>query len=376
MNNEMMMMPQSGALVGANGAMTTTATGTVAVQQSAAMVMQLARMQMAAMRPRNVLLSRDRILEACRRETLASAATYKYAKGGTNITGPSIRLAEVLAQNWGNIDYGIKEVETRNGASTVLTYALDLETNAQSFKEFQVSHIIDLKDGKKKILTSDRDIYEKVANYGARRLRSCILAVIPGDIVEDALDQCEETLKNSVGDDETFKKKVNGLMKAFKAQGVNKKMVEARIQRHIDSMDRAQYVHLVEIGNSIKDGMSNKEDWFDMSLADTVNADDGNEDKKQPPKKDSVSALNEKLGVSGLKKGSEIAQPAQKKEAQNGNAAAPANAAPANAEAKKDAPPANNAANAKPAAAPATSAPATAQTAQTTQKKEDPNSLF
>ena len=339
------------------------------------MVMQLARMQMAAMRPRNVLLSRDRILEACRRETLASAATYKYAKGGTNITGPSIRLAEVLAQNWGNIDYGIKEVETRNGASTVLTYALDLETNAQSFKEFQVSHIIDLKDGKKKILTSDRDIYEKVANYGARRLRSCILAVIPGDIVEDALDQCEETLKNSVGDDETFKKKVNGLMKAFKAQGVNKKMVEARIQRHIDSMDRAQYVHLVEIGNSIKDGMSNKEDWFDMSLADTVNADGGNDDKKQPPKKDSVSALNEKLGVSGLKKGSEIAQPAQKKEAQN----APANgnaAAPANAEAKKDAPPANNAANAKPNAAPATSAPATAQTAQTTQKKEDPNSLF
>lgn len=43
----------------------------------------------------------DRILKSCTRETLAQSAVYSYPRGGQSVEGPSIRLAETLAQEWG-----------------------------------------------------------------------------------------------------------------------------------------------------------------------------------------------------------------------------------------------------------------------------------
>lgn len=54
---------------------------------------------------------------------------YQYLRGGTKVTGPSIRLAEVLAQNWGNLSFGVKELEQRDGESIAMAYTWDLETN-------------------------------------------------------------------------------------------------------------------------------------------------------------------------------------------------------------------------------------------------------
>lgn len=53
--------------------------------------------------PRNPIEAMDRILQACTRPTLAEGALYSYSRGGSDITGPSIRLAEVAAQAWGNV---------------------------------------------------------------------------------------------------------------------------------------------------------------------------------------------------------------------------------------------------------------------------------
>ena len=43
--------------------------------------------------PRNQVESLDRIQIACQRPGLAEQALYTYSRGGTEITGPSIRLA-------------------------------------------------------------------------------------------------------------------------------------------------------------------------------------------------------------------------------------------------------------------------------------------
>src|SRR5574340_1669066 len=145
--------------------------------------------------PRNQIEAMDRILNACQRPSLAEGALYSYARGGTDITGPSIRLAEVAAQNWGNLQFGIRELEQRNGESTVEAYAWDMETNVRQAKVFQVAHKRHTKKGSYQ-LEDPRDIYEMVANQGARRLRACILAVIPGDVTEAAVAQCEATMKS------------------------------------------------------------------------------------------------------------------------------------------------------------------------------------
>ena len=148
---------------------------------------------MAKKFPRNYVESCNRIMQACQRKGLAEKAMYEYPRGGTKVIGPSIRLAEALAQNWGNMSFGIVELEQKAGESQVMAYAWDLETNTRQEKIFSVPHIRSTRKGNVS-LTDPRDIYEMVANQGARRLRSCILGIVPGDVVEDALEQCNKTL--------------------------------------------------------------------------------------------------------------------------------------------------------------------------------------
>jgi hypothetical protein len=218
---------------------------------------------MARQFPRNVFQAEQRILDACKRPALAETAIYQYPRGGQKVSGPSIRLAEVVAQNWGNIDFGIKELEQREGESVVMAYAWDLETNTRQTKVFTVKHSYKSKGNIKK-LDDPRDIYEKVANDGARRLRSCILAVIPGDIIENAVKQCDETLRgNSKG---PLKDRIANGLKAFKERyKVTQEMIEARFGYNADAFTEVDYLDLIKIFNSLKDGMSKIEDWFDKN---------------------------------------------------------------------------------------------------------------
>lgn len=249
-------------MIGVEGAMTTTSTGSIAVAQSRAMASELCAMQAAKAFPRDIRQSLERIKTACMRTGLASVATYTYSRGGTDISGPSIRLAEVLANNWGNIRAGIKELEKRDGESTVLAYCHDLETNTRVEKEFQVQHIIFKKQGGAKRLVDPRDIYEKVANEGARRMRACILSVIPKDIVDEAVAVCEETLKANV---EITKERLEAMCDKFADYDVTREQIEKKIQRNLSAITPAQFLQMMQIYNSLKDGMSKAEDWFEKT---------------------------------------------------------------------------------------------------------------
>lgn len=231
----------------------------VAVAQQREIAEVQAAMMLARMNPRDEKAAVDRILQACTRPSLAESALYSYSRGGTDVTGPSIRLAEVLAQNWGNFDFGIRELEQRDGESTVEAYARDLETNVTQRKVFQVPHIRYSRAKGNTVLTDPRDIYEMVANQGARRLRSCILGVIPGDVQETAIKQCEITLKTRA---EVTPERLKNLVEKFAKFGVTKEMLERRIQRHLDAMTPALLVQLGKVYNSLRDGMSTPAEWF------------------------------------------------------------------------------------------------------------------
>lgn len=208
--------------------------------------------------PRDVIKVIANIINECSRLRLAEVATYQYARGGTDIVGPSIRLAEVLAQSWGNIQYGVRELEQRDGESVCESFCWDIERNVRSSKTFTVPHVRDTKRGRI-TLTDSRDIYETVANYGARRLRACILGVIPGDVVEEALAACEKTLKAKV---DVTPELLTRMVAEFAAIGVTRGAIETHIQRRIESITPAQVLTLRRIYTSIKDGMSSVEDWF------------------------------------------------------------------------------------------------------------------
>lgn len=218
-----------------------------------------AAMVIAQRFPRDPITAMDRILRACTRPTLAEGALYSYSRGGQEITGPSIRMAETAAQAWGNIAFGVRELEQRNGASTVEAFAWDMETNTRQTKVFQVEHKRHTRKGAYK-LEDPRDIYEMVANQGARRLRACILGVIPGDVIEAAVKQCEETLHANA---DTSPEGLKKLVAAFDAFGVTREQIEKRIQCRLDAIRPAQVVQLKKVYASLRDGMSAPADWFE-----------------------------------------------------------------------------------------------------------------
>lgn len=236
---------------------------TAASDQARAVAEVQAALMIARMNPRDPVKAMDRILNACTRPTLANAATYSYSRGGSDITGPTIRLAEAIAQGWGNIQYGIREISQGKNVSTVESYAWDVETNTRRQVVFQVAHKRDTKKGTK-ILTDSRDIYELIANQGARRLRACILGVIPGDVVDAALAQCAVTQRAHV---DMTAEGLQKLVESFATYGVSKNQIEKRIQRRLDAIQPAQVLSLRNIYRSIRAGMSVPGDWFEPEVA-------------------------------------------------------------------------------------------------------------
>jgi hypothetical protein len=216
---------------------------------------------MAKQFPRDERAAMARILKACEREALAEQGAYEYPRGDTKVNGPSIRMAEALAQNWGNITFDIVELEQRGGESTVMARAWDLETNVQQRKIFTVPHIRHTRSGDYK-LTDPRDIYEMVANQGARRLRACILGVIPGDVVDAAVNKCDETLLKLIGGN--LEEAIEKMIAAFKKDhGVTPQMIEKTLGCRQSAFTAKDVVKMRRIYTSIRDGMGKASDYFE-----------------------------------------------------------------------------------------------------------------
>jgi hypothetical protein len=220
---------------------------------------------MAQRFPRDVVANMDKILNDFTRPSLAEKAAYQFARGGTDITGPSIRAAEAIAQKWQNIEQGWRELSRGiNGEgvpfSEVEAYCVDLEGRSSKRLQFIVKHWRDTKQGGYK-LKDERDIYELCANQAQRRVRACILAMIPGDVIDAAMDQAEVTLKTSA---DTSPEAMAKMVAAFAQWEITKDHIEKRIQRRLDAIQPAQVVALKRIYASLRDEMSEPSDWFEI----------------------------------------------------------------------------------------------------------------
>lgn len=235
--------------------------GAVSIESSRAVAEAQGKLLIAKRFPRDQVEAYRNAMNACKRPSLAEKALYSYPRAGQTISGPSIRLAEELARCWGNIDFGIKELSQKDGESEMQAYCWDTETNTISSQTFVVKHVRDTRHGQQK-LTEQRDIYENNANMAGRRLRSRILAVLPPDLVEDAVRECRKTLAGQ--NDMPLEDRIKKMVMMFQKFGVKPETIEKRLGRSIDTMTPDDLAEYGGIYNSIKDGNSGISDWFDM----------------------------------------------------------------------------------------------------------------
>lgn len=284
--NPYAVTPAEGVSVGTVGELPTHETGNVLAANAQARAIANVRANVISAKefPRNPMQSVDRILVECQRPTLADAAIYNFPRGKENVTGPSIRLAEVLARNWGNMTYGYEVLERRAprsntlagaGASVIRAYAWDYETNVVIERQFEAKHWRTTKNGGYPI-TDDRDIYELEANMASRRVRACILQLIPGDVTQAAVMACRRTASNGLNEmmaDATQRDKlIRQMLNIFAKKGVTQDDLEGYLNVRAADWNADHMLRLKEVKTSLDDNTVPLGDYFPRLAVDNQNA--------------------------------------------------------------------------------------------------------
>lgn len=220
-----------------------------------------ASIQLAKEYPRDILEVRHEIAVACGRMSLAEKAIYNYPRGGTMVNGASIRLMEAISLAWGNMASGVREIKRGEGFSEMQSYAWDMQKNNRQSREFTVPHVRYSSAAGIVPLIDPRNIYENNANDASRRLRVCLMAIIPKDIIDEALEIVQETLDKPPEKHEQ-EKRIDGMIAAFEKYGVSKFDIEKKMIKEVERFTNEDIINMLNIFNSIKDGIVAASDVF------------------------------------------------------------------------------------------------------------------
>ncbi|MCD8308447.1 MAG: hypothetical protein LUD19_01235 [Clostridia bacterium] len=205
--------------------------------------------------PRDYTSVEQKVERNCTRYRLAAQAQYSFPRGGETISGASVRLMEVIAQCYGNVEFGVNELQRYDGYSEGEAYAWDFENNIRVARKFTVPHYRDTKTGKKKV-TEDRDIREIVFNYGSRNMRACLERVIPRDLVDFALEKCKATLN---GDSVGLADRIRNCKEKFKEFEIDPILLERIIGEKFDNWTNAHLNKAIKYYNALRDGDTTKQ---------------------------------------------------------------------------------------------------------------------
>lgn len=181
----------------------------------------------------------------------AATCTYSLPRGGKPITGPTVHLAKILAQNWGNLRCEAKVVEIGSKQITSQAIAFDLENNLAIKVEVKRS-ILD-KTGKR----FSEDMVTVTGNAAnAIALRNAILSVIPKAIVDKVYNEAKHTITGDLSDKTKLiakrKKVMDGFIETYSL--TEKDVLSAIGKAAVEHITQDDLVVLIGIGQAIKDG--------------------------------------------------------------------------------------------------------------------------
>jgi len=207
-------------------------------------------------------------------EEVAQQCIYALPRGGKQIVGKSIRLAELAVACWKNVRTGYRQVDEDDRFVTCQAYCYDLENNV--FIQVEAKRRITNKEGKR---FDDDMIGVTTAACCSIALRNAILRIIPGAFMEPVFNKCRRVVK---GDEKTLTNRVEAALGWFKSSGVT----EEAVMKAIGKTGRADIttddlVTLTGMKTAITTGEVTIEKMFDFETTTT--------------KKARQSSLNDKL---------------------------------------------------------------------------------
>jgi hypothetical protein len=256
--------------------------------------------------PRNLHQAIDNIKSlVCYDEQSALEAVYALPRGGKPIKGPSVRLAEIVAQCWGNCRVEARVLEIDRGNKVIVSEGTfhDLQTNAAT--RATVNRRISDKAGR--LFSDDMIVTTGNAACSIAR-RNAILAGVPRMAWRQAYEAAEHTI---AGDIKTLAERREKAIKAFAAFGVKPEQILGLLDvKSIEEIGLEDIGSLLGAYNALKDGSETVESLFDPRR--TAGSFEGvsNPLKDEPESKQTDTPTNE--SESGTKNESAQATPEQK----------------------------------------------------------------
>lgn len=187
---------------------------------------------------------------------IASQCFYGLKRAGKIIEGPSVRLAEICANAWGNMRFGARIVGEDDKCVVAQGVSHDLEKNVSS--TIEVSRRITGKDGNR---FSD-DMVQVTKNAACSiALRNAIFKTIPFAYVKPIYDQAKKT---AVGTLRTLDSKKDWLIKAFDVFKITVEMLEKYLGKSLEDAGLSDIETLMGAYNAIKDGDTTVAEQFNI----------------------------------------------------------------------------------------------------------------
>lgn len=190
-------------------------------------------------------------------EEAAKECNYALPRGGKPITGPSIRLAEIVAGQWGNCRVGARVVHVDRAEKYVEAEGVfhDLQSNTATTARVRRR----ISDRQGRLLSEDMIIVTGNAACSIAK-RNAILGGVPKAIWRKAHDAALATIK---GDQKTLTERREGVLKAFAAFGVKPDQIFAAIDvAGLDDITLEHIPDLIGMHAALKSGEETVETMF------------------------------------------------------------------------------------------------------------------
>lgn len=207
--------------------------------------------------PRSLKKFRDRALSmATLNEDIAASCNYTVPRGGSSISGKSIRLAEITLAAYGNVRSGARVVFNDGKTITAQGICHDLETNSCVTKEVSRSIV----DKKGKPYSLDMQIMTGNA-ASSIALRNAVFACIPSALTDDIYDESKKVARGTAA---TLLARVGKAVEYFKSIKVTEKQLcdVLGIQK-IEDIDLDKLDTLTGFKSAIKNGEASAKDIFE-----------------------------------------------------------------------------------------------------------------
>lgn len=191
-------------------------------------------------------------------EQTASSCHYSLPRGNKRISGPSVHMARIIAQNWGNLRVESKIVGVEDKMVTSQAVAFDLENNLAI--KVEVKRSIMTKSGR-----MNNDMIVVTGNAAnAISMRNAILAVVPKAVVDKVYNAAKQVMTGDISDKNKLLKKRKQVFDTFKDDYdvSEKELLEAVGRSSVKDINAEDLVTLIGLGQAIRDGDTTVEEQF------------------------------------------------------------------------------------------------------------------